>query len=97
MILLGVIGYQFALLVELTRGRSLGRTGAVRLARAEQEFRELKTEQARLLAAIEDRDQKIAAMSQIPPDDSGDQVQAGDSAEGEAIVETGRETNERPA
>ncbi len=62
-ILLGVIGYQFALLVELTRGRSLGRTGAIRLARAEQEVRELQAEQARLLGGIHERDEKLAALS----------------------------------
>jgi len=62
-ILLGVIGYQFALLVELTRGRSLGRTGAIRLARAEQEVRELQAEQARLLGGIHERDKKLAALS----------------------------------
>ncbi len=61
-ILLGVIGYQFALLVELTRGRSLGRTGAIRLARAEQEVRELQAEQARLLGGIQERDEKLAEL-----------------------------------
>ncbi len=59
--LLGVIGYQFVLLVELTWGRSLGRTGAARLARAEQENRELRAEQARLLGAIQERDEKLLA------------------------------------
>ena len=63
-ILLGVIGYQFALLVELTRGRSLGRTGAIRLARAEQEVRELQAEQGRLLGGIQERDAKLAAVDQ---------------------------------
>jgi len=57
--LLGVIGYLIALLVDLAGGRALGRTGAVRLARAEQENRELKAEQARLLGAIRERDEKI--------------------------------------
>jgi hypothetical protein len=60
--LLGVIGYLLALLVDLIGGRSLGRTGAVRLARAEQENRELKAEQARLLGAIRDRDAKLAEL-----------------------------------
>jgi hypothetical protein len=59
-VLVGVIGYELALLVELTRGRSLGRTGAVRLARAEQENRELKAEQARLLGAIQDQAAQLA-------------------------------------
>jgi len=53
-VLLGVIGYLVALLVDLAGGRALGRTGAMRLARAEQENRELKAEQARLLGAIKD-------------------------------------------
>jgi hypothetical protein len=57
-ILLGVIGYLLALLVDLLGGRALGRTGAMRLARAEQENRELKSEQARLLGAIRERDEK---------------------------------------
>jgi uncharacterized protein (DUF58 family) len=50
--LLGVIGYLLALLVDLVSGRSLGRTGAIRLAQAEQENRELRAEQARLIGAI---------------------------------------------
>jgi hypothetical protein len=57
-ILLGIIGYLVALLVGITGGRALGRTGAMRLARAEQENRELKAEQARLLGAIRERDEK---------------------------------------
>ena len=48
-VLLGLIGYLLALIVDLTGGRALGRTGAMRLARAEQENRELKAGQARLL------------------------------------------------
>jgi ABC-type multidrug transport system fused ATPase/permease subunit len=58
-VLLGVIGYLLALLVDLAGGRALGRTGAMRLARAEQENRELKAEQARLLGAIQERDEKL--------------------------------------
>lgn len=58
-LLVGVIGYLFALIVELTRGQSLGRTGVIRLARAEQEYRELKAEQARLIGAIRERDEKL--------------------------------------
>jgi hypothetical protein len=61
-ILLGVMGYLLALLVDLIGGRSLGRTGAIRLARAEQENRELKAEQARLLGAIQERDTKLAGL-----------------------------------
>lgn len=59
-ILLGVIGYLLALIVDLSGGRALGRTGAIRLAQAEQENRELHAEQARLLGAIRDKDEKLA-------------------------------------
>ncbi len=59
-VLLGMIGYLLALLLDLLGGRSLGRTGAMRLAQAEQENRELKAEQTRLLGAIRERDGKIA-------------------------------------
>ncbi len=58
-ILLGIIGYLVALLVDLAGGRALGQTGAVRLARAEQENLELKAEQARLMGAIRERDEKL--------------------------------------
>ena len=58
-VLLGIIGYLIALLVDLAGGRALGRTGAMKLARAEQENRELKAEQTRLLGAIEERDAKL--------------------------------------
>lgn len=57
-ILVGVIGYLIALLVDLAGGRALGRTGAMRLARTEQENRELKAEQARLLGAIREWEEK---------------------------------------
>jgi hypothetical protein len=63
-VLLGLIGYQLALLVDLIGGGSLGRTGAVRLARAEQENRELRAEQARLLGAIRERDARLGTTSQ---------------------------------
>jgi hypothetical protein len=59
-VLLGVIGYLLALIVDLAGGRALGRTGAMRLARAEQENRELKAEQTRLLGGIQERDEKLA-------------------------------------
>jgi hypothetical protein len=59
-VLLGVIGYLLALLVDLLGGRALGRTGAMRLANAEQENHELRAEQARLLGAIRERDEKLA-------------------------------------
>lgn len=58
-VLIGFIGYLLALIVDLVGGRALGRTGAMRLARTEQENRELKAEQARLLGAIQERDQKL--------------------------------------
>lgn len=61
-VLLGVIGYLLALLLDLAGGRSLGRTGAMKLARAEQENRELKAEQARLLGGIQERDEKLAKL-----------------------------------
>ncbi|HLE27092.1 MAG TPA: hypothetical protein VI793_03170 [Anaerolineales bacterium] len=60
-VLLGVVGYLIALLVDLVSGSSLGRTGVIRLSRAEQENRELRAEQARLLGAIKERDAKIGA------------------------------------
>lgn len=69
-ILLGVIGYLLALLVDLLGGRALGRTGAMRLARAEQENRELKAEQARLLGAIRERDEKQATVSESKPEEN---------------------------
>jgi hypothetical protein len=59
-VLIGFIGYLLALIVDLVGGRALGRTGAMRLARTEQENRELKAEQARLLGAIQERDQKLS-------------------------------------
>jgi len=66
-VLLGFIGYLIALLVDLTGGRALGRTGAIRLAQAEQENRELHAEQARLLGAIRERDEKLTKNSvQLP-------------------------------
>lgn len=65
-VLLGVIGYLLAMLVDLVGGRALGRTGAMRLARAEQENRELKAEQARLLGAIRERDEKLAKVKNSP-------------------------------
>ena len=61
-VLLGVIGYLLSLLTGLAGGRALGRTGSMRLARAEQENRELKAEQARLLGAIRERDEKLAGL-----------------------------------
>jgi hypothetical protein len=71
-ILLGVIGYLIALLADLIGGGSLGRTGAVRLARAEQENRELRAEQARLLGAIRERDARLGVSSSIGDADKTD-------------------------
>ena len=65
-VLLGVIGYLVALLVDLLGGRSLGRTGSVRLATAEQENRELRAEQARLLGAIRERDAALESLARPP-------------------------------
>ena len=69
-ILLGVIGYLLALLVDLLGGRALGRTGAMRLARAEQENRELKAEQARLLGAIRERDEQQTKVPETKPEEN---------------------------
>ena len=66
-VLLGVMGYQLVLIVEMTWGGNLGSSGRVRLARAEQENRELRAEQARLLGAIRERDDKLAAQGIVPP------------------------------
>jgi hypothetical protein len=68
-ILVGVIGFELALLVDLTRGQSLGRSGRVRLARLEQEYRELKAEQTRLIGAIEERDRKLAGLPGQPAEE----------------------------
>ncbi len=73
---LGVIGYLLALLLDLIGGRALGRTGAMRLARAEQENRELRAEQARLLGAIRERDERLAAAPRQKPE-----TQAGRTAQ----------------
>jgi uncharacterized protein (DUF58 family) len=66
-VLLGIIGYLLALLLDLLGGRSLGRTGAMRLAQTEQENRELRAEQARLLGAIRERDEKLAGLQVQEP------------------------------
>jgi hypothetical protein len=69
-VLVGVIGYLVAVLVDVIGGGSLGRTGAMRLGRAEQENRELRAEQARLLGAIRERDARLAALGQPPTEPS---------------------------
>ncbi len=58
--LFGVIGYQMVLLVEMMWGGNLGRTGRVRLAKAEQENRELRDERARLVGTIREQEGKLA-------------------------------------
>jgi len=65
-VLVGLLGYQMALLLDLVLGGNLGRTGMVRLARAEQENRELRAEQARLLGALRERDALLASHGKAP-------------------------------
>lgn len=73
LISLGVIGYLLVILFDIAGGGSLGRSGAVRLARAEQENRELRAEQARLVGAVNELQQRCAELeartstSQTPP------------------------------
>jgi hypothetical protein len=61
LITLGIIGYLLVLLFDIIGGGSLGRTGYVRLARAEQENRSLRAEQARLLAGLKELEAKVPA------------------------------------
>lgn len=63
LIALGVIGYLLVMIFDVASGGNLGRSGAVRLARAEQENRELRAEQARLVGAIAELEAKLAAAS----------------------------------
>ena len=68
LILFGIMGYQFVLFVESNWGGSLGRSGRVRLARAEQENRELRAEQSRLVGTIREQEDKIKTIEgQAPP------------------------------
>lgn len=62
LITLGVIGYLLVLLFDIVGGGNLGRTGYVRLARAEQENRSLRAEQARLLGGLKEMEAKLAAL-----------------------------------
>jgi hypothetical protein len=62
LITLGIIGYLLAILFDIIGGGSLGRTGYVRLARAEQENRTLRAEQARLLGGLKEVQEKLAAL-----------------------------------
>jgi len=71
-VLVGLVGYLLTLIVDITGGRALGRTGAIRLAQAEQENRELRAEQARLLGEIQEHHEnlnKISPVSQPPIDE----------------------------
>lgn len=60
LITIGIILYLVILLVDIAGGGSLGRSGAVRLARAEQENRELRAEQARLVGAVHELQTQVA-------------------------------------
>jgi hypothetical protein len=62
LITLGIIGYLLAILFDIIGGGSLGRTGYVRLARAEQENRTLRAEQARLLGGLKEMQDKLAGL-----------------------------------
>ena len=62
LITLGIIGYLLAILFDIIGGGSLGRTGYVRLARAEQENRSLRAEQARLLGGLKELQEKLTAL-----------------------------------
>ena len=66
-VLFGVIGYQIVIFVELTWGGSLGRTGRVRLAKAEQENRELRDERSRLVGTIKEQEEKLRGTQPAPP------------------------------
>lgn len=65
-VLPGVIVYLVAFTVDLTGGRALGRTVAIRLVQVEQKNRELHAEQSRLLGVIRERDEKLAKESSQP-------------------------------
>jgi hypothetical protein len=68
-LLLGIIGYQSVLIVEMTLGRTLGRSGTMILESTSQENRELRAEQARLLGAIQEREARIGDLeSTAQPD-----------------------------
>jgi hypothetical protein len=68
LITLGIIGYLLVILFDIASGGNLGRSGAVRLARAEQENRELHAEQARLVGAINELKQRCAELeAKAPP------------------------------
>ena len=62
LITLGVIGYLLVLIFDIIGGGSLGRSAHMRLARAEQENRELRAEQARLVGGVEELQARNAAL-----------------------------------
>ncbi len=72
LITLGVIGYLLVILFDIGGGGSLGRSGAMRLARAEQENRELRAEQARLVGAVDELQKRLAqvAAAEAAPQDA---------------------------
>lgn len=67
LITIGIILYLVILLMDVAGGGSLGRSGAVRLARAEQENRELRAEQARLVGAVNELQTKVSATGAVSP------------------------------
>jgi hypothetical protein len=62
LITIGIILALIILLIDIGSGGSLGRSGAVRLARAEQENRELRAEQSRLVGAVNELQQRVAEL-----------------------------------
>lgn len=70
-VLFGVIGYQLVLVVELMWGGALGRTGRIRLAKAEQENRELRDEKAHLVGTIDELQEKLNRAEAIPEEPAG--------------------------
>ncbi|MGQ0604971.1 MAG: hypothetical protein ACT4QE_25100 [Anaerolineales bacterium] len=67
LITIGIFLYLVILLMDVACGGSLGRSGAVRLARAEQENRELRAEQARLVGAVNELQAKVSATGAALP------------------------------
>lgn len=62
LITIGIILALIILLIDIGGGGSLGRSGSMRLARAEQENRELRAEQARLVGAVNELQQRVQAL-----------------------------------
>jgi hypothetical protein len=91
LITIGIILYLIILLLDIAGGGSLGRSGAVRLARAEQENRELRAEQARLVGAVNELQQQMAQLqSKAPPS-------AAAPAAAPAVTDTAPPTSPNPA